>query len=358
MKDDWKAVEYGSEFPLETVVGAPCVDGGGYVYTRSGRDALRLVASFLKNAGTDEVLLPCYCCECMEWPFLDEGLDVHYYRVLEEFRIDLDDVDAMAAKRGRVALLYMHYFGLPSASDVELEEIKKKHSLTIVKDATHDWLDYDFEDKSDLDDYTVLSLRKWAGLPEGGIAFSAKHRLPVVPVVSKDFESRRESAMDLKREYLYGMDARLKPQYLSELRECNELLDSFRETYGMGERSRALCGGVGWQAVKTARRENAKLLAKGLQDMGVTCFYQEGSAPLWMPFVPCCDRDELQASMSERGLYCPYLWPIPRSAEGCSGFVDEFVGRMLCLPCDQRYDAADVGDMLRILSECLKRVVK
>ena len=63
MKDDWKAVEYGSEFPLETVVGAPCVDGGGYVYTRSGRDALRLVASFLKNAGTDEVLLPCYCCE-------------------------------------------------------------------------------------------------------------------------------------------------------------------------------------------------------------------------------------------------------------------------------------------------------
>lgn len=29
MKDDWKAVEYGSEFPLETVVGAPCVDGGG-----------------------------------------------------------------------------------------------------------------------------------------------------------------------------------------------------------------------------------------------------------------------------------------------------------------------------------------
>ena len=62
--------------------------------------------------------------------------------------------------------------------------------------------------------------------------------------------------------------------------------------------------------------------------------------------------------MSERGLYCPYLWPIPRSAEGCSGFVDEFVGRMLCLPCDQRYDAADVGDMLRILSECLKRVVK
>ena len=303
MKDDWKAVEYGSEFPLETVVGAPCVDGGGYVYTRSGRDALRLVASFLKNAGTDEVLLPCYCCECMEWPFLDEGLDVHYYRVLEEFRIDLDDVDAMAAKRGRVALLYMHYFGLPSASDVELEEIKKK-------------------DKSDLDDYTVLSLRKWAGLPEGGIAFSAKHRLPVVPVVSKDFESRRESAMDLKREYLYGMDARLKPQYLSELRECNELLDSFRET------------------------------------SGVTCFYQEGSAPLWMPFVPCCDRDELQASMSERGLYCPYLWPIPRSAEDCSGFVDEFVGRMLCLPCDQRYDAADVGDMLRILSECLKRVVK
>lgn len=244
MKDDWKAVEYGSEFPLETVVGAPCVDGGGYVYTRSGRDALRLVASFLKNAGTDEVLLPCYCCECMEWPFLDEGLDVHYYRVLEEFRIDLDDVDAMAAKRGRVALLYMHYFGLPSASDVELEEIKKKHSLTIVKDATHDWLDYDFEDKSDLDDYTVLSLRKWAGLPEGGIAFSAKHRLPVVPVVSKDFESRRESAMDLKREYLYGMDARLKPQYLSELRECNELLDSFRETSGMG-RDRGLFA-EGW----------------------------------------------------------------------------------------------------------------
>ena len=162
MKDDWKAVEYGSEFPLETVVGAPCVDGGGYVYTRSGRDALRLVVLLLKmrhRRGLAALLL----LRVHGVAFPRRGLDVHYYRVLEEFRIDLDDVDAMAAKRGRVALLYMHYFGLPSASDVELEEIKKKHSLTIVKDATHDWLDYDFEDKSDLDDYTVLSLRKWAG---------------------------------------------------------------------------------------------------------------------------------------------------------------------------------------------------
>lgn len=358
MRECWKVLEYGSEFPLEAAVGMPCADGGGFVYVRSGRDALRLVAASLKREGCSVALLPCYCCECMEQPFLDEGLKVLYYGILEGFKIDLDDVDAKAAGGQQTALLYMHYFGLPSANDVELAEIKSRHSLTVVKDTTHDWLDYDLHDRSDLDDYSVLSLRKWAGLPEGGVAFSGKHQLPFVQVVNSDFETRKKAAMGLKREYLEKAEGGLKPLYLAELRECNELLDSLHETSGMGDDSRALCGGVDWEAVAIARRENARLLAEGLREMNVPCFHQGGSAPLWIPFIPDCDRDKLQLAMSERGLYCPYLWPIPENAKKCSGFVDEFVERMLCLPCDQRYDASDMSDILAILCECLSEAVK
>ena len=78
------------------------------MYTRSGRDALRLVASFLKKCGHRRGLAALLLLRVHGVAFPRRRARCALYRVLEEFRIDLDDVDAMAAKRGRVALLYMH----------------------------------------------------------------------------------------------------------------------------------------------------------------------------------------------------------------------------------------------------------
>ncbi|WP_417061659.1 hypothetical protein [Enorma massiliensis] len=350
----WTAIEYGSEFPIEIGRGAPLADGGGFVYVRSGRDALRLVARALRDSGVDAVLMPCYCCECMEWPFSDEGVRVIYYRVLKGLRVDVADIAEKAAANRGAALLYMHYFGLPSIERGDLVELKEKYSLRVIRDVTHDMLDYDFKEGSSVDDFAVSSLRKWAGLPEGGLVFSTGTDLPSVAVSDDRYEVLRREAMATKRRYLEMADDSLKPLYLDELAQCNNLLDQLRTTSGMGGESRILGGGVDWlQAAKT-RRENSSLLAQGLDALGVHYYHCPGSAPLWVSFIPGCNRDELQKSLSSFGLYCPYLWPIPESARGCSPYIDDFVGSMLCLPCDQRYDSEDVARMLEILAMCLK----
>lgn len=354
MDEGWKAIEYGSEFPIEVGRGVPLADGGGYVCLRSGRDALRLVARAMRESGVDAVLMPCYCCECMEWPFSDEGMSVVYYRVSEGLKVDIDDVAEKAAANRGAAFLYMHYYCLPSIERKTLLELKETYSLSVVRDVTHDMLDYSFEEGAVVDDFAVSSLRKWAGLPEGGLAFSSSTRLPSVPVVDDEYGVLRREAMAAKRKYLETADGSLKPPYLEELARCNDLLDRLRETSGMGDESRSLGGGVDWRRASEARRENSSLLARGLEDLGVPHYHRPGSAPLWVPFVPGCDRDGLQKAMSGFGLYCPYLWPLPESARGCSPFIDSFVENMLCLPCDQRYNAEDMARMLEILTICLR----
>lgn len=356
MDKGWMSIEYGSEFPIEVDRGAPLTDGGGFVYLRSGRDALRLVARDMKKSGVDTVLLPCYCCECMEWPFSDEGMSVIYYRVIEGLRVDVDDVAKKATANRGAGLLYMHYYCLPSIEQDTLLELKEASSLRVVRDVTHDMLDYNFEEGAAVDDYAVSSLRKWAGLPEGGLAFSAMTHLPSVSAADDGYSALRRRAMTTKREYLETADISLKPLYLEELAQCNDLLDGLRTTSGMDGESRILGGGIDWRHAAEARRENSSLLARGLEDLRIPHYHYAGSAPLWVPFVPGCNRDELQKAMSGFGLYCPYLWPVPENARGCSPYIDDLVASMLCLPCDQRYDAEDAARMLEILAMCLKEV--
>ena len=349
MIESWKVAEYGSEFPLESAKGDPVRDSINTIFLRSGRDALRYVASVMRSKGYEEALLPRYCCESMEWPFLDAGVRVSYYGIDENLKADLVGLHEKLERNRRTMLLYMNYYGCETIAEDELVSLKSNPELVLIKDATHDWLDYGLEGHSEVDDFTIVSLRKWAGLPEGGLVFSSIWHLESVAAINDSFASKRELAMGLKREYLETGRNELKDVYLKLLAQCNGLLDSAHDTLGMGLTSRALFAGVDWGCVADKRRENAQALADALKEAGVKCIHREGSAPLWVPFLPGCDRDELQKHLNAKNLYCPYLWPIPDNAKGCSDFIASFVDSMLCLPCDQRYDVEDMKAMVKIL---------
>ena len=181
--------------------------------------------------------------------------------------------------------------------------------------------------------------------------FSKSQHLEPVSVIDGSFEVNRTTAMRLKRDYLESANNELKKTYLKLLGECSDLLDSLRNTSGMGTLSRTLFSGVNWEDVASKRRENAQVLAEELHKAGIQCIHREGTAPLWVPFLPRCNRDEFQKRLSARNLYCPYLWPLPQNARGCSSYIDSFVDNMLCLPCDQRYDASDMKEIAEILKD-------
>lgn len=358
MRSSWKVIEYGSEFPLEMRRGAPVVDGDGFVYTRSGRDALRLAASTLKEEGCEIALLPCYCCGSMATPFTDAGLEIRYYGVDEKLHLDLDSIAKVATPGIREAFLYMNYYGVHSVTKRELRLIKEELDLAVIKDATHDWLDYGIDSESNLDDFTVVSLRKWAGLPDGGLVYAGDRRLASPVANDGAYAEARKDAMGQKGAYLESGEKHLKGQYLKKLRDCGELLESFHEASSMSAGSRSIAGGVDWKNMAAVRRRNAAVLHCGLEELGVRHFYSEETTPLWIPFVPECDRDRLQATLAKQDLYCPYLWPLPKGAYGCSDAIDRFVDSMLCLPCDQRYDEDDMGSILGILERGLMEMGK
>lgn len=357
MNPNWKAFEYGSEFPLEQCLGASLEDGFGYAYLRSGRDALRLIATALKQSGITTVLLPCYCCDSMEEPFSSTGFNVLYYCIADDFRLDVSSIDSLASEYPGAAFLYMSYYGLPSVDDSELERTKFTYGLVLVRDATHDWLDYKFSDRGKLDDYVAVSLRKWAGIPDGGLVYSALHDLPFAECVQGDesFTKLRTKFMSLKLDYLHNGDLSFKRRYLKGFSKCDAFLASRRDVACMSDFSRRVAGGIDWDAVAMTRCRNSAVLAEGLTSLGLEHWLQPHSSPLWLPFIPGCDRDVLQQLMNSRGLYCPYLWSLPSSARGTSPWVDRLVDTMLCLPCDQRYDEDDMRAEISILEDCIEK---
>ena len=113
-----------------------------------------------------------------------------------------------------------------------------------------------------------------------------------------------------------------------------------------------LRGGLGFAPAAERRRSNYGILAAALAEYGVLGLPAEGVVPLGYP-IRLKARDEVRRRLFEASIFPPVHWPI-------QGVVpDEFeeshrlAREMMTLPCDQRYDAEDMGRIVRLLRSVL-----
>ena len=152
----------------------------------SGRSALQAIIAELGESRS--VSLPSWCCDSMIKPFLDAGLDVHFYPVywqeglIQEINLDSD------------VLFLMDYFGY-TGRQIDLSGYKG----IVIRDVTHSLFSTTYDDG----DYFFGSLRKWCGVWTGGYAWTKDgHRLNVGTADESQYTALRKKAMRQKAEYI------------------------------------------------------------------------------------------------------------------------------------------------------------
>lgn len=192
--------------------------------------------------------------------------------------------------------------------------------------------------------HVVYSPRKFFGLPDGGLLISDA-RIPA-PAPGDDHASlERCRHLVLRRvgRRAEGHDA---------FRQSEASLER-PEPDGMSLLTRGLLASVDHDTVRDTRQANYERLLRRLGAPQAP-FDVPGTPLLPLVFPLACTRsDEVRLAMRERGVFVPHYWP------GLA--IPEFDpwGRLmnssvLCLPCDQRYDASHMDVLAAAVESILQ----
>lgn len=318
--------EIGSEFhkmPLDNGIGVEILSSGSLVF--SGRTAIETVLKELPNAR--KALIPSYCCDSMIVPFRKAGIDVEFYPVNFEGKLNME----LDITERTDVLLWCNYFGF----NTPMPDLSAFRGA-IIEDITHSLLsDVPYNPQSQ---YLIASIRKWGPINCGGYCATTNGELFSKPILEppEEFTKKRALAMELKAEYLLDYDEGKKTKYLHLFEECNQWVAKNYSELSIDTISREYLTTVDEERQKEQRRKNAAVLYNRLKEKIRFVFPESDmDCPIFVPIF-LNDRDNVRQALIDKQIYCPVHWPKPY---GCESNLYE---HELSLICDQRYTESDM----------------
>jgi hypothetical protein len=316
----------------------------GAVWYGLGRHALE---ALLRRLGTPKLWLPDYFCDevTRSWASVTE-----IERYDDDPRWPEPRWQSLRPSR-RDAVLAVNYFGVREGAPWRAWQ--ERTECVLVEDHAHDPAS-EWATASEAD-YAFTSLRKTLPVPDGGILWSPRGLpLPDQPAGGADGSELKLAAMLLKGEYLYGGDDDLKERFRRLQLDGEERLAGSAIAGASPATRESLVRGVPlpWRA---RRSENTAHLIASLHgwEAAEPLFteWPADAAPLGAVFLFASggDRDRLRALLREAGVYCPVHWA--DAAESGSDRVRELAERILTVPTDWRYSAADMARIASLLRE-------
>jgi hypothetical protein len=244
----------------------------------------------------------------------------------------------------RDAVLVVNYFGVQQAAP--WQAWRERTACVLVEDHAHDPAS-DWATASTAD-YAFSSLRKTLPVPDGAILWSPRGlALPEQPAGGADGSELKLAAMLLKGEYLAGGDDELKERFRRLQLDGEERLAGSAVAGSSPATRESLVRGVPlpWRA---RRSENTGRLIAALHgwELAEPLFteWPADAAPLGAVFVfeAHGDRNRIREVLREAGVYCPVHWA-DAAEEAASDRVRELAERILTIPTDWRYSAADMA---------------
>lgn len=322
----------------------------GAICLRSGRDALKAVA---REFSPVTVLMPALACESMILPFEMYGHNVCYYKLKEDYSIDLDDLENKIPEQDSI-FLYMNYFGKEAISDNELKGLRNKFKkLYFIKDSTHDLF---YKKKTSfIPDFTVFSLRKWINIPDGGLLWANKALKNNNFGMDLSFFETRLKAQILRKEFLKTGNQTIKSEYRAIFSRVSDILDKDLIPVRMSKYSYEIAIKTDWNKLVSTRKNNAKKLIELLSDSPVKFIQNEsGISDLYVPFL-VNNRSEIQNALSAKGIFNTIIWPLKNEQKNICSVAECTQSNMLAAPCDQRYT---VNDMEYIGKEIVRVIIE
>ena len=354
--------EIGSNFWLnpehyyqDKQLGAPSqfnCNGSDYVWLSTGRSAIKYVINTIesRNSGLKKVaVLPSFTCDTVFEPFLKAGYEVYYYPIEKDLTTTSDAIMKTVIEHDASIILFHRYFGFDTLDGQvnKMCEILRGLGKYTIEDCTQCL--YSNISRAD-SDFTVGSIRKWTGTPDGGFAVCREGFFENKPqVADKELEAAKVKASFAKYRFLFEHEGD-KNEMLAMYRKAEDILDNQSEIYALSETSARVQANLDKDGLKSKRRANFRLLEEYLKGPIEKVFALDSKeVPLYFPIL-VEDRAALQKHLVSNAIYAPVVWPKDENQPTQSYGAENAYQHLLCIPIDQRYDADDMNRIVETIN--------
>lgn len=320
------------------------------VFLSTGRAAQSMVLKTIseRNPQINKVaVIPGYTCETVVAPFERFGYKIKCYSIDDTLEANLEEIAQLVEDCNAKVVLFHRYFGFDTCRNWNaLIDCYSSKGVVFIEDKTHCL----YSDLPRLNaDYISASIRKWGGMPDGGIALCRKGKFLDKPeVCDEKMVQAKIEASYLKYEYMFGGKGG-KDAFRRLFEEAAELLGTQNQLYKMHKVSLAVMRLMEQNDLKRKRRANYQTLYDGLEGSSkiklLSPRLEDGVVPLYLALL-APDRNSLQQMLREQNVYAPILWPCHNGTLKVSDSVKGIYDHVLCIPIDQRYST---DDMLRVV---------
>lgn len=328
--------------------------GEDYAWLSTGRSAIEFAIKTIEESKPElkkVAVLPSFTCDTVFEPFMKRGYDVYYYPVERDLTTSSDSILETALKYDASIVLFHRYFGFDTL-DKQVDrmcDILRGLGKYTIEDCTQCL--YSDIPRAD-SDYTVGSIRKWTGTPDGGFIVSHKMMLKNKPdSYDIELEEAKVEASYAKYRFLFEHKGD-KGEMLAMYRKAEDILDNQTDFYAISEMSLKVQANLNKEELVLKRRENFELLSKIITSHIKPVFHlgRNKEVPLYFP-VLVDDRASLQKHLVSNAIYAPVVWPKDdKQPMQCEGAENAY-NHLLCIPIDQRYGEDDMYRIVKVIND-------
>lgn len=342
------------------------LEGVSSYYAGFARYALLKGLELLDINKGDSVLVPAYICEAAIEPFLAREIVVTYYKIRQDFSVDMRSLEEKITPKTK-AILYVNYFGLCNESNY-FQKFCRDRNLFFIEDNAH-ILSKDYRQVKG--DISIFSLRKFYPVPDGALLIIKNNKIINGNQIIYNDVSKEYAATDYK--FIIGSMCRKIYQHcsnyftnnmLSTIRKKKEKMLSFQDEEidmqpykKMSKLSFAIIKNSSFHNIIAKRRENYKFLLERL--ISINSKYiriifnklNDTTAPLAFPVAVEKHRNSFIDNLFLNG-YAVYVWPdMPREIVNDSSYQDEhFLSKAVALlPIHQGITKKELSKMAHII---------
>lgn len=311
---------FGTELMVDVVQRIPHYDG---VFVNTGQNALSLILQSFREVR--HVFLPSYCCTVIKETLQSLHISFTLYRIDINFEL----VSLPTLKDGEF-IIAINYFGI---KDSYIKQLLMIYGERLIVDNAHAFY---AEHYQGID--TFYSIRKYFGVPDGGIAYVKEPRLDIInnddSMVFNSHQILRDKG---------GAEAGF-----SEFRR-NELLLGKQPLSKISQYSATVLRKVPFEHVKNIRLRNFNFLHSKLAETNHIAIPDSKSfrCPMIYPYYSCISG--LREKLIQEKIYVATYWPEFLEQMSENSVEYRFAKFLLPLPVDQRYGEEDMQRIIDVI---------
>lgn len=327
--------------------------GEDFIWLSTGRSSIEFAIRSIEESKPElrkVAVMPSFTCDTVFESFLKRRYEVHYYPVERDLTTTSDVILETVLQCDASIVLFHRYFGFDTL-DKQVDrmcDILRGLGKYTIEDCTQCL--YSDIPRAD-SDFTVGSIRKWTGTPDGGFIVSHKMRLNNKPVsCDVELEKVKIEASFAKYRFLFEHQGD-KGDMLAMYRKAEDILNNQTDIYAISEMSVMVQADLNKQELIRKRRENFEIVGNNLTSHLQPVFKlgTNKEVPLYFP-VLVEDRATLQKHLVNNAIYAPVVWPKDdKQPLQCDGAENAYQ-HLLCIPIDQRYDVDDMNRIVEVIN--------